>query len=254
MVDELFDALAEVYDWIQTFKGDIPFWINQAKRNDGPVLELGCGTGRTTWEIATAGVPIVGLDSSEAMLRVAESKRELHPDASSVILKKSKINEFELGIKFNTIIIPNRTFELAQSKEEQQQIFASCNKHLNPKGNLVLFLLGPPTGDITEGLEQLQKTVINPTTGNKCRLFVKDAYDWQNQLSTHYQRLEEIEGDGTVLREWKFPPIKYHWITAQELENLGREVNFKVVARFSDWLRRPYQEGDACMIYVYEKQ
>ena len=253
MIDDPFEKIAETFDWIHTFRGDIPFWINQAKRNEGPVLELGCGTGRTTWKIADAGVPIVGLDLSMAMLRVAESKRTLHPNAASVILKLADMRDFNLGVKFNTIIMPGRSFEFVLTSEDQQKIFKQCDEHLHEGGNLVIFTMGSPNRDVPEGVEYLHKSVLNPNTGNTCRLYNNVKFDYENQITLLIQRLEEIEANGNTLREWNYPLQKLHWSNSDQMEQLGVEQKFKVVARFSDWLRRPYREGDHFMIYVYEK-
>jgi 2-polyprenyl-3-methyl-5-hydroxy-6-metoxy-1,4-benzoquinol methylase len=53
---------------------DLPFYLEEAKRARGPVLELACGTGRLTIPIAQNGVEIVGLDQSASMLAYARTK------------------------------------------------------------------------------------------------------------------------------------------------------------------------------------
>ena len=67
---------AETYD-ARTFgfPGEIDFWVARAKEGGGPVLELACGTGRVSWPIARAGIDVVGIDLSPAMLERAEGKR-----------------------------------------------------------------------------------------------------------------------------------------------------------------------------------
>jgi SAM-dependent methyltransferase len=75
------DQYAPFYDWenARTLgRRDVPFWINLARQADGRVLELGCGTGRITDPLVKAGVDVVGVDRSAAMLA-----RARHP-ASSV--------------------------------------------------------------------------------------------------------------------------------------------------------------------------
>ena len=65
------DEYAAFYDWEnrQTMgRRDVRFWRDLARRVGGPVLELGCGTGRVTFPVARTGVPIVGVDRSEQML------------------------------------------------------------------------------------------------------------------------------------------------------------------------------------------
>lgn len=253
MALDQFEALAETFDWFHTFKGDIPFWIYQAKRGGGRVLEIGCGTGRTTWEIADAGFPVVGLDISQSMLKMAASKRPLHPHAATVIFKHADMRNFNLGIKFPLIIMPGRSFEHALTKAEQIKTLECCINHLNDAGHIIVFVLSVPHEDGLENIEQFTKNVLNPNTGNLCRYFIRKSYDWENQITTLWQRLEEITPDGDLLREWNCEPLQLRWSKAEDLEKLGQELNLTVVARFSDWLKRPYKEGDSCLIYIYRK-
>ena len=54
-----FDSWSEIYDSIYSYViEDIPFYVEAALASDGPVLELGCGTGRVSIPIAEAGVEI----------------------------------------------------------------------------------------------------------------------------------------------------------------------------------------------------
>ena len=53
---------------------DIPFYLEEARRAGGPVLELACGTGRLTIPIAQTGVEVVGLDQSASMLAHLRTK------------------------------------------------------------------------------------------------------------------------------------------------------------------------------------
>src|SRR2546422_10042026 len=65
------DQYAPFYDWenARTLgRRDVPFWRRLAADANGPVLELGCGTGRVTRPLARAGIDIVGVDRSDAML------------------------------------------------------------------------------------------------------------------------------------------------------------------------------------------
>jgi SAM-dependent methyltransferase len=71
------DEYAPFYDWenARTLgRRDVPFWRRVARAADGPVLELGCGTGRISRSLARAGVDLVGIDRSAAML--ARSRRD----------------------------------------------------------------------------------------------------------------------------------------------------------------------------------
>src|SRR5471032_1573012 len=65
------DTYAPFYDWenAQTLgRRDVAFWRGVARAARGPVLELGCGTGRVSLPLARSGVRVVGIDRSAPML------------------------------------------------------------------------------------------------------------------------------------------------------------------------------------------
>jgi ubiquinone/menaquinone biosynthesis C-methylase UbiE len=74
---EGWDAYAPFYDWenAQTVaRRDVPFWCRLAAAQPGPVLELGCGTGRIALPLVKADVRLVGIDRSAAMLARARQR------------------------------------------------------------------------------------------------------------------------------------------------------------------------------------
>ncbi len=74
---EGWDDYAPFYDWenARTLgRRDVPFWRNLAVHAAGPVLELGCGTGRISVPLGRAGVSLVGVDRSDAMLARARTR------------------------------------------------------------------------------------------------------------------------------------------------------------------------------------
>ena len=74
---EGWDEYAPFYDWenARTLgRRDVPFWRTLALKANGLVLELGCGTGRISIPLAKAGVSLVGVDRSDAMLARARQR------------------------------------------------------------------------------------------------------------------------------------------------------------------------------------
>ena len=72
------DEYAPFYDWenARTLgRRDVPFWRTVALGAGGTTLELGCGTGRIAMPLGRAGVSLVGIDRSDAML--ARARRRL---------------------------------------------------------------------------------------------------------------------------------------------------------------------------------
>src|SRR5207248_1005775 len=67
-----YDTIAELYDpWSASVVEDVAFYLEEARRSGGPVIELGVGTGRIAVPIAADGIRIIGVDSSRGMLRTS---------------------------------------------------------------------------------------------------------------------------------------------------------------------------------------
>jgi ubiquinone/menaquinone biosynthesis C-methylase UbiE len=91
---EGWDDYAPFYDWenARTLgRRDVPFWRNLALQAGGPVLELGCGTGRVSVPLGRAGVRLVGIDRSERMLARARARTRRQPLASKISLIRGDI-------------------------------------------------------------------------------------------------------------------------------------------------------------------
>ncbi len=74
-------ALVEFYDVLPGYAGreDVRFYVDLALEVGGPVLELGCGTGRVLIPIARSGVSITGVDGSAGVLARCRSKLYAEP-------------------------------------------------------------------------------------------------------------------------------------------------------------------------------
>jgi SAM-dependent methyltransferase len=68
---DLYDNPA-LYDALLPVGAHLPYYVELARQASGDVLELACGTGQLTVPIASAGLPIVGLDLSAPMLNAAK--------------------------------------------------------------------------------------------------------------------------------------------------------------------------------------
>ncbi|MBV9932706.1 MAG: class I SAM-dependent methyltransferase [Actinobacteria bacterium] len=108
-----------------------------ANATGGPILELGCGTGRLTKPLAALGFDVVGLDNDPEMLEWS---------APGVTLVEGDMRAFDLGRRFPLVIIPYNSLQLLPPGTERTQCFASIARHLQPDGLLALevtdFLVG----------------------------------------------------------------------------------------------------------------
>jgi SAM-dependent methyltransferase len=95
----------------------------------GPVLELGCGTGRLTRPLASLGFDVVGIDNDPALLEWS---------APRVTLVEADMRDFDLSARFALVTIPYNSLQLLPDEADQRRCFEAINHHLDPGGLLGL--------------------------------------------------------------------------------------------------------------------
>lgn len=146
-VDYTDSFIAETYDYVVPYRNrnDLQFYLDIARRFQGPILELGCGTGRILLPTARESFPITGLDHSNAMLSICEEKLMQEPEdvRKNVNFVKGDLREFQINQQFNLVTIPFRTFHHLFSTEDQLACLECIHRHLEPEGGLILDLFNP---------------------------------------------------------------------------------------------------------------
>ncbi len=247
------DIWADTYDSVHTLTEDIAFWVEEAQGSGGPVLELGCGTGRVALPIAQAGVSLVGLDSSSAMLRVARAKaRKLRLGSDLPRFVKGDMRDFSLdGQQFPLIIVPFRSFQLLLSVADQYQALAAIREHLEPAGRVVIDLFVPDLGQ-TEGDSSMpvpSRERIDSATGHRVLIGDQNTYDPFNQILNVRNIVEELdEGGGLVRKVYKNYQLRY--IYRFEMQHLLAASGYDVVDVYGAFDREPLDESSTEMIWV----
>ena len=240
-----YEGWADVYDSIYAYvREDIPFYIQEAARSDGPVLELGCGTGRVTLPIAESGVDIVGLDNSERMLDIARSKARLIEDGKGgVDLHLEDMREFSLDRTFPLVIIPFRGFLALLSVEDQVKCLTSIREHLGPDGRLIFNIFVPDPQMLVEDEDAAfhLRDVTDPETGRTFVLWQQTGVDTFNQVLSVRLIVDEIDREGTVgKRFYRDYQIRYaHRI---EVLHLLERCGYEIVDLYGDFDYSPFDE------------
>jgi SAM-dependent methyltransferase len=167
-------AVAELYDHVGLYRDrpDVAFYVDAARESGGPVLELGCGTGRVLIPTARAGIDIVGLDSSAHMMGVCRKWIEAEPPAtrSRIQLVQGDMRDFTVAGPFKLITIPFRPFQHLTSVADQLACLASVRRHLADDGRLVFDLFNPSLDALVNrqlGVEVDEEPPFNTPDGRR---------------------------------------------------------------------------------------
>ena len=124
------------------FTDDIEFLVELAGIGDGPILELGCGTGRVLIPLAEAGHKVAGIDSSEAMLKAAQTRIDPELDVELVVGDMIDPAIVE-GVPFGMVIASLNSIMHLTTPHEQRSMIASAHMALKPGGRLIIDTLNP---------------------------------------------------------------------------------------------------------------
>ena len=137
-----YNAFADFYDDIWTgIKGDTKFYLQEAKKARGPVLEAACGTGRIMLPLLEAGVDIDGFDITPKMISVLKKKAKAKGLKPNVWV--ADMRSFRSKRKYGLIIVPYRSFLHIRTTEDQIKTLKNFKRHLKKGGRLVMNFFYP---------------------------------------------------------------------------------------------------------------
>lgn len=250
-----FDEWASLYDWVYAWKlDDIPFYVDEAKRSLGSVLELGCGTGRVTVPMAQAGIDVVGLDSSAKMLQVARRKaRRARPLDGDITWVRSDMREFSLNQKFRLVVIPYRGFLSILNVEQQRRCLENIRYHLMPHGRLIFDIFVPDLDTLTDNTSTLVHSwdVTDPDTDRRLVVWDQSRFDNHNQIMDVRMIMEELNLSGQVVDKL-YRDFQIRYIHRYEAQHLLELSGFHVLDVFGDFQRQPLNDTSTDMIWVAE--
>ena len=123
------------------YTADLELWRTLAKDAQGPVLDVGCGTGRVALDLAARGCEVTGIDSDAALIDALRSRareRQLHVE--TVV---GDARSFELARTFALVISPMQVVQLLGGADGRRRMLAAVRRHLRPGGLFAAALANP---------------------------------------------------------------------------------------------------------------
>jgi SAM-dependent methyltransferase len=241
-----------VPDW----PGEIDFYRVMAlevKAQGGAILEIGCGTGRVTLRLAHEGVRVLGLDLSPTMLEVARRKSQ---GMSNVRWVEGNMQAFELGERFDLILVPGHSFQFMLTPADQVACLTCIRQHLTSGGKLVVHLNHDDLSWLG-GLAQGQGTGFELTgeyrqdsMKGSVRKWTAWSYEPGTQTASAVDAWEFIGDDGAVRERQERVTKRLHCAFRFEMEHLLARAGFEVEALYGDFFRQELQDTSPDMIWV----
>lgn len=234
----------DLYDWENPhFEPDGPFYLALAQQYPGPVLDLGCGTGRITIPLAREGVPITGLDVMPPMLARAQSKAADLP----ITWIQADARTFRLHTQFQLILDTGATLQHLLERADHEAMLARIREHLAPDGRAVFQTFAPHPSQLVDIAEHDWFT-YEAEPGRTIRVSGTIRYEHRRQVfhEDAIRRWQEGAGQEAV----RYAPLARRMFFPQELELLLHYNGFTVEQQHGGWDGSPITNESQLMIVV----
>jgi len=237
---EGWDDYAPFYDWenARTLgRRDVPFWRNLAIHAGGPVLELGCGTGRIALPLGRAGVTLVGIDRSEAMLARARARVKRSRMAGRVQLVRGDIRHLPFRNPFAMVMAPYGVLQSLLRERDLATTLASVHDVLEPGGRFGVELVADlPSWE--EYLKRVSLTGWRQRPGGVHVTLVETVRQDRARKLTIFDQ-EFIERRGRHRRSRTFS-LTFRTLTVPQMARRLEKAGFVVDALLGDYHGAPW--------------
>jgi SAM-dependent methyltransferase len=223
-----YDAWAPVYDtWASDMTEDVAHYVSLAREADGPIVELMVGSGRVAIEVVReTGKPLLGIDSSPAMLEIARERAAGLP----LELLLGDVLELELEEPAALIYVPFRSLLHLHGWQEKRRVFERVAASLRPGGRFAFnaFVFSHTIAARLDGTTQDQNGVVHTL-----------------RYAPADNRIDITRDDGATIRLW--------WATKSEWEGLLDVAGLEVEALYGGFRREPYTDESLETVWVARK-
>ena len=232
-------ALADVYDeWSAFMTDDIAFYADLAREADGPIVELAVGTGRVAVPVAQAtGRPVIGIDSSAAMLERATASAETA--GVELDLREGDMRDLQLDEPASLIYCPYRSVLHLPTWADRRRLFEAVARALRPGGRFAwnTFVFNHRSAAESDG---------------RARPHVGSDEIWE--FIEHTPAESRIDVTVFVGRPGSDPRrITLWWTTKSEWEGLLDVAGLETEALYGWFDRRPFDEDSEEFVWVARK-
>ena len=232
----LYDAIASFYDpWSRSVTEDVDFYVERALASGGPVVELAVGTGRIAIPVARAGVHVIGVDSSPAMLAVAREAAEDAGVGEQLDLRLGDLREPPVSERVPLVVCPFRSLLHMATEAEKLRALRAAHALLEPDGLFVFDVFAPSREDI----EETNGRWLEREPG------IFERADWDEESRTLSLSVRSSDGAATT--------FGLHWLSAPEWLRLLDEAELEVEALYGWFDGREYG-GEEDMVFVTRRR
>ena len=243
-------CIADFYDTFVQVAFDIPFFVTEAKKTSGEVLELMSGTGRVSVPLVEAGTKLTCVDKSPEMLAVLRDKlvqRGLRADVVPM-----DVCDLDLSKRFDLVLIPFNSFAEIVSLDDQRKALTRIHRHLAPGGRFICTLHNPTTRmQAVDGTLQLRGKFALGRERATLLFWLLQNYDpADHHIIEGVELFEEYDAQG-ILKSKRLLELRFRLTGKEDFQALAQSTGLEVLALYGDYSYSEFHEDTSpFMIWV----
>ena len=203
-----FDTWARFYDTtLPEDRPDRPFFLEFCRNHEGPVLELGCGTGDIYLDLLAENIDAYGIDISTEMLETL--RRNASERGLEAKVMQADITDFSFDVTFGTIIAPLNIVRHVASLDDQRAVFQNVSDALGAGGQFVFWVDLPDIDELCDQRDGSRTTQQFEHDGQEYELAIRiELTDLLEQTVTYQFEYTDIgTGDSVASMEFEMALI-----------------------------------------------
>jgi 2-polyprenyl-3-methyl-5-hydroxy-6-metoxy-1,4-benzoquinol methylase/GNAT superfamily N-acetyltransferase len=239
-------SLSNNHRWVQSSSHEIDVFRSEAcPEGNDLILDVGCGTGRHSIELARHGYSVVGIDFVRRLIEEARGNAKTQGVSNKTKFFCEDVREYQFEYKFDHAICLYDVIGSFASNCENRKIIENIFHHLKPGGILLASMMNGELTDfkaihransrnLFDKLLGLKPSKIMQETGN---IFDPDYYVWDEDYGVAYRK-EQFQGDTIAPCELIVRDRRYSRNSISDLfKNVGFEILNLRFVKLNDWNR-----------------
>ena len=204
------------------------FFLDLVRRHGGPVLDIGCGTGRLAIPLAREGLAVTGIDLSEGMLARG------HALSANLEIDwvRGDMREMALARRYRSAFMAGHAFQAMLTDGEQTALFGGVARHLEPGGVFAFTSRNPRERDLYGNEAETFWHSFTDTEGRRVDVSTAETYDPAGAI-LHVTSWRRVHGRDDIPPRISRVALRYTW--PEDLTRRLAASGFAVESISGDW-------------------
>ena len=245
-----------LYDWeYRRRRADVSFYRMLADERGGPILDLGCGSGRLAIPLLRDGHPVLGVDLSEAMLARAHAQRQRLPAPLKHrgLFVRGDLRRLPVRGAFPFVVMAFHTIQHFIDDDELLGVLRAARDLLTPDGWFAFDVFFPaPAWLARPPGRRFDRTIFrHPQSGKRTEYSVSHRLDAQRRALHMFIHYRPLSASGGVAPRGKVIRLVHRQLPPDDVARLLRSAGLRTIARWSGFHGEPFKHPDDSEQHVY---